>query len=62
MSKDKQPLKIAFPHMGNVSIAWASALRKLGVEPFIPPKQAKRLWNLLQSIVLSQFVCHIKQY
>ena len=46
MSKEKQPLKIAFPHMGNVSIAWASALRKLGVEPFIPPKTSKKTLEL----------------
>lgn len=40
--KKKTPIKVAFPHMGNVYIAWASALRKLGVEPIIPPKTNKR--------------------
>lgn len=40
--KKKTPIKVAFPHMGNVYIAWASALRKLGVEPVIPPKTNKR--------------------
>ena len=29
--------KVAFPHMGTVCIAWAAALKKIGVEPFIPP-------------------------
>ncbi len=43
---DKKPIKIAFPHMGNVYIAWASALRKLGVEPFIPPLPSKRTLEL----------------
>ncbi len=40
--KKKTPIKVAFPHMGNVYIAWASALRKLGVEPVIPPKTNKK--------------------
>ena len=44
--KEKKPIKVAFPHMGNVYIAWASALRKLGVEPFIPPKTSKRTLEL----------------
>lgn len=32
--------------MGNVYIAWASALKKLGVEPFVPPKTSKRTLEL----------------
>ena len=35
--EDKKKIKVAFPHMGNIWIAWAAALRKVGVEPFIPP-------------------------
>ena len=46
MRKDKKHIKIAFPHMGNVYIAWASALKKLGVEPLIPPKTSKRTLEL----------------
>ena len=44
--KDKKPIKVAFPHMGNVYIAWASALRKLGIEPVIPPRTSKRTLEL----------------
>lgn len=40
--KEKKKIKVAFPHMGNVYIAWASALRKLGVEPFVPPHSSKK--------------------
>ena len=44
--KEKKRLKVAFPHMGNVYIAWASALKKLGVEPFIPPYSSKKTLEL----------------
>lgn len=40
--KNKSPLKVAFPHMGNVYIAWSAALKKLGVEPFVPPHTNKK--------------------
>ena len=46
MNKDKEKLKIAFPHMGNVYIAWAAALKKLGVEPLIPPRTSKKTLEL----------------
>lgn len=46
MAKEKKIIKVAFPHMGNVYIAWASALKKLGVEPFIPPYTSKRTLEL----------------
>ncbi len=46
MSKEKKTIKVAFPHMGNVYIAWASALKKLGVEPFVPPYSSKRTLEL----------------
>lgn len=32
--------------MGNVYIAWAAALKKLGVEPFIPPYSSKKTLEL----------------
>ncbi len=38
--------KVAFPHMGNVYIAWSSALKKMGVEPFIPPHSSKKTLEL----------------
>ncbi len=38
--------KIAFPHMGTVSYAWRAALRKLGVEAFVPPYSNKRTLSL----------------
>ena len=41
MSK-KKTIKVAFPHMGNVYIAWAAALKKLGIEAIIPPKTSKK--------------------
>ena len=44
--KNQKPIKVAFPHMGNVYIAWASALRKLGIEPIIPPSSNKRTLEL----------------
>ena len=44
--KDKKPIKVAFPHMGNVYIGWAAALKKLGVEPLVPPRTNKRTLEL----------------
>ncbi len=44
--KKEHPIKVAFPHMGNVYIAWASALKKLGAEPFIPPYTSKKTLEL----------------
>lgn len=35
-------LKVAFPHMGTIYIAWASGLRKVGIEPFIPSYTSKK--------------------
>ena len=45
MTKNKK-LKVAFPHMGNICIAWAAALKKVGVEPFIPPYTSKKTLSL----------------
>ena len=44
--KVKKKIKVAFPHMGNIYIAWAAALKRLGVEPFIPPYSSKRTLSL----------------
>lgn len=43
---DKKTIKVAFPHMGNIYIAWAAALRKVGVEAFIPPYTSKKTLSL----------------
>ena len=43
---EKKKLKVAFPHMGNICIAWAAALKKVGVEPFIPPYTSKKTLSL----------------
>lgn len=45
MKKDK-PKKIAFPHMGLIYVAWSAALRKVGVEPYIPPYTSKKTLSL----------------
>lgn len=44
--EEKKKLKVAFPHMGTIYIAWAAALKKLGVEPFIPPYTNKKTLSL----------------
>ena len=41
-NKDKKPVTVAFPHMGTISICWAAALRKMGIEPYIPPYTSKK--------------------
>ena len=46
MKKEKKVKKVAFPHMGNVYIAWSAALKKMGVEPFVPPYSSKRTLEL----------------
>ena len=42
----KRPIKVAFPHMGTISIAWSAALRKMGIEPFVPPYTSKKTLSL----------------
>ncbi len=42
----KKPIKVAFPHMGTISIAWSAALRKMGIEPFVPPYTSKKTLSL----------------
>ncbi|MBQ4123858.1 CoA protein activase [bacterium] len=46
MKQDKKIKKVAFPHMGHVYIAWAAALKKLGVEPLVPPYSSKKTLEL----------------
>lgn len=43
IKRDKnKKIKVAFPHMGTISIAWAAGLRKIGVEPYVPPYTSKK--------------------
>lgn len=44
--EEKKVLKVAFPHMGTISIAWGAALRKVGLEPFTPPYTNKKTLSL----------------
>ncbi len=46
MKEKEKKIKVAFPHMGTISIAWAAALRKIGVEPYIPPYTNKKTLSL----------------
>ncbi|MBD9223244.1 hypothetical protein EGQ24_05010 [bacterium] len=41
MAKGKK-IKVAFPHMGTISIAWAAGLKKIGVEPYVQPYTSKK--------------------
>lgn len=41
-TEEKKKLKVAFPHMGTIYIAWAAALRKVGLEAFVPPYTNKK--------------------
>lgn len=45
MDKEKK-IKIAFPHMGTIYIAWAAGMRKLGLEAYIPPYTSKKTLSL----------------
>ena len=44
-NQDKK-IKVAFPHMGTIYIAWAAALKKMGIEPYIPPYTSKKTLSL----------------
>ena len=43
---DKKKIKVAFPHMGSISIAWQGALKKAGIEAFVPPYTSKKTLSL----------------
>jgi len=45
MAKERKK-KVSFPHMGLIYVAWSAALRKVGVEPFIPPYTSKKTLSL----------------
>ena len=46
MKKEKKKIKVAFPHMGTISIAWSLAVKKMGLEPLVPPYTNKRTLSL----------------
>lgn len=46
IKEEKKKLKVAFPHMGTIYIAWASAFRRIGIEPYIPPYTNKKTLSL----------------
>lgn len=39
---EKNKIKVAFPHMGTIYIAWSLGLKKMGIEPFVPPYTNKK--------------------
>ncbi len=44
--KKKEKIKLSFPHMGSVYIVWAAALKRIGIEPYIPPYTNKKTLSL----------------
>ncbi len=43
---NKEKIKVAFPHMGTIYVAWEMALKTMGVEPYIPPYTSKKTLSL----------------
>lgn len=47
LNKDKnKKIKVAFPHMGDIYVAWATCLNSMGVEAFLPPRTSKKTLSL----------------
>lgn len=46
MKKNTKKIKVAFPHMGTIFIAWSSILRRIGIEPYIPPYTSKKTLSI----------------
>ncbi len=46
IKKNEKKIKVAFPHMGTISVAWSVALRKFGVEAYVPPYTSKKTLSL----------------
>ncbi|MBQ4646513.1 MAG: hypothetical protein IJB79_04110 [Candidatus Gastranaerophilales bacterium] len=44
--KENKKIKVAFPHMGTIYVAWEMALKTIGVEPFIPPYTSKKTLSM----------------
>ena len=61
IKRDKnKKIKVAFPHMGTISIAWAAGLRKIGVEPYVPPYTSKK--TLSVAMITSPGICRLGEY
>lgn len=43
---ENKKIKVAFPHMGTIYVAWEKALKEIGVEAFIPPYTNKKTLSL----------------
>ena len=46
MKKEEKKLKVAFPHMGTIYVAWEKVLNTMGVEAYIPPYTSKKTLSL----------------
>lgn len=46
MTNENKKIKVAFPHMGTIFVAWEKALNAIGVEAFIPPYTSKKTLSL----------------
>lgn len=46
MTNENKKLKVAFPHMGTISVAWEKALNAMGVEAYVPPYTSKKTLSL----------------
>ncbi len=46
MANDSKKIKVAFPHMGTIYVAWEKALNAMGVEAYIPPYTSKKTLSL----------------
>ncbi len=46
MAKEEKKIKVAFPHMGTIYVAWEKALNMMGVEAYIPPYTSKKTLSL----------------
>ena len=44
--KEQKKYKVSFPHMGTVSLVWSIGLRRVGVEPYVPPYTSKETLSL----------------
>ena len=46
MENSQKKIKVAFPHMGTIYVAWEMALKSMGVEPYVPPYTSKKTLSL----------------
>ena len=46
MKHVNKKIKVAFPHMGTIYVAWEMALKTMGIEPYIPPYTSKKTLSL----------------